>query len=353
MDNAKRTRNPIKQLPTFVARTYRGGAKLREFLRLTPFEDSFYPEDWISSFIEAKNAIQVPNEGLTRVFCNGNEKLITEVVDESDFGKDRKNSGVLIKFLDAAERLGIQVHPTKEYAKKFFNSEYGKTECWHIIDTRIVNGAAPCVYLGFKEHITKEIWSEMYKKQDIDGMIEAMHCFEVKKGDTILVEGGIPHAIGAGCFMLEIQEPSDYTMRVERVTVAGETLTDMQIHYGVGEENMLECFNYTPLTKEEIRKKYFLSDKERDNILVSYDDTSCFALKKATDEINIESECCVTAIFLQDGGRIYNPNFSEEAQRGDKFFIPAGVPTTLSGAEVILCYPPQKSKIRKLKGEEL
>ena len=57
----------IKQLPTFVHRTYRGGDKLRAFLKLEKNSDSFLPEDWISSFVEAKNRVYIKNEGISQV----------------------------------------------------------------------------------------------------------------------------------------------------------------------------------------------------------------------------------------------------------------------------------------------
>ena len=96
------------QKPTFVNRTYRGGALLGRFLKIDGATDSFCPEDWISSFVEAKNKRYIENEGITRVVYDGEERLITDAVSVSDFGESRESSGVLIKLLDAAERLGIK-----------------------------------------------------------------------------------------------------------------------------------------------------------------------------------------------------------------------------------------------------
>lgn len=339
-------KKPIKQLPTFAWRTYRGGAMIKDYLGIAPADDTFYPEDWISSFVEAKNKNYVENEGITRVLYDGEEKLITEVVTPDDFGEGRTDSGVLIKFLDAAERLGIQVHPTKEYAKKIFNSSYGKTECWHILGTRNM-GKPAIIYLGFKEHVTKKLWKELFEKQDINGMLDAMHSFEVKAGDTVLVTGGTPHAIGAGCFLLEIQEPSDYTMRTEKVTVAGDTLTPMQIHYGVGEEKMLDCFDYTPKSREKIYNEFFLSERKTKNSaitkLVTYDDTSCFALEKIKcDNLALKKEHFITIIATQNGGIMKCDKEEFHLNRGDKFFIPANTEITLVDSEVLVCYPPRK-----------
>lgn len=334
---------PLKQLPTFVWRTYSGGAELRKFLNVEPFSDSDFPEDWISSFTEAKNKNYVPNEGITRVESENGVQLITDVVTKEDFGEGREESGVLIKFLDSSERLGIQVHPTKENAKKFFASPYGKTECWHILETR-TNGEVPAIYLGFKEFVTKELWADLFKKQDIQGMLNAMHRFEVKKGDTVLVTGGTPHAIGAGCFLLEIQEPTDYTLRTEKITVSGLELTPMQVHYGIGEENMLECFDYTPRSKEEIYDTFFIKPEQDLNgleHLVSYRHTPCFALDKATGG-TFEFPHFITVISLENRGKLLFSGGSYNLSKGDKFFIPAKTKFELKDANAILCYPPER-----------
>ena len=342
------SKEPIKQLPTFVRRTYRGGAMLGEFLGQRGACDSFRPEDWISSFTAAKNKDPIEHEGITRVLLGGREVLLTEAVDETDFGAGRTQSGLLIKFLDAAERLGIQVHPTKEYARKVFGSAYGKTECWHILNTR-PTGEPAVVYLGFREHITKEIWRDLFMRQDIPGMLGAMHRFEVRAGDTVLVTGGTPHAIGAGCFLLELQEPSDYTMRAEKTTVSGEWLTPMQIHYGVGEETMLDCFDYTPRSRAETAERFFLrprADAQNPDIthLVTDADTSCFQLDRIKTECTVlQKESFITVISVQNGGSLAFGETEYPLCRGDKFFIPAGTEIVLKNAEALVCYPPNEN----------
>lgn len=335
----------IKQCPTFVKRSYRGGKTMGEFLHLTAAEDGFTPEDWISSFHEAKNPVYVENEGISRVIVDGRERLITEVVEVEDYGRGRTDSGVLIKFLDAAERLGIQVHPTREYAARVLSSPYGKTECWYVLGAREVNGEKAAVYLGFREHVTKEYWRELYDKQDVRGMLDAMHRFEVEAGQTILVSGGMPHAIGAGCFLLEIQEPSDYTMRTEKTTLAGVTLPPERIHYGVGDDLLMDCFDYTQRTREDILKHFFLKPRMGENgetELVTYDDTPYFALGRVDGgTYSTISPDCITVVVIEDGGTLTAGEQTASLSRGDRFFIPANTPFRFENARVLLCYPPK------------
>ncbi len=340
----------LKELETRVARTYRGGMLLEKFLGKPDPKDSDFPEDWISSFIEAKNKEYIKNEGITRIETESGIKLITDAVSPSDFGEGRNDSGVLIKYLDSSERLGIQVHPTKEYSKKYFGTPYGKTECWHILGTRKINGEPACIYIGFKENVTKEIFKELFIKQDIPGILECMHKFEVHPGDTVLVKAGLPHAIGAGCFLLEIQEPTDYTMRAERLTVGGETLTDRQMHYGLGFDKMLECFNYNGLSREAIKDTVFISPEKQVledktiTTLVGYDSTACFKLVKAriTDSF-MKFDSFVTIISLSDGGFIKHNGQTEKLKKSDKWFIPANcADLRFVNADLLICYPPKK-----------
>ena len=307
---------------------------------------SEYPEDWISSFTEAKNKVYKKNEGISRVIYEGKERLITEVVGEDDFGVGRRESGVLVKYLDSAERLGIQVHPTPEFSGRYLGTDYGKTECWHILDTDPELGGE--IYIGFKEGVTREGWEALFRAQDTEGMLNSLHRFKLQPGDTVLVRAGTPHAIGAGCFLLEVQEPTDYTMRVEKITVSGDALTPFQIHYGIGEEKMLECFTYEGLSREAARERFFLEPRRACSCsggvvtLVDYEDTPHFALRSAFGEgLKIKLDSFVTAV-VRRGGEV---SFGEERRLvslGEKYFVPVGCESiTLHGAELLLCYPPK------------
>ncbi len=99
-------------------------------------------------------------------------KLLTEYVKEP--------LPVLVKLLDSYSRLMIQVHPDDARAAKYFHSDKGKAESWHILGTRTIHGEEPYVYLGFKKGITKEKWRLLYEKQDVKGMEECLHKIPVK-----------------------------------------------------------------------------------------------------------------------------------------------------------------------------
>ncbi len=335
-------KKPLKQLSTRVWRTYRGGKLLDEFLGSANPKDSDYPEDWISSFIEATNPQYIKNEGISKT----EDGLITDHVASEDFGPGRTDPALLTKLLDSADRLGIQVHPTDEYSKIHFGTPYGKTECWHILAKR---DPEACIYLGFKPHVTRELWKELFQKQDIEGMLDCLHKFTPETGDTVLVCGGMPHAIGAGLFLLEIQQPCDYTMRTEMTTAYGTKLTPQQIHYGVGEEKMLDCFDYNGLSREETAARCFLKHEPVSctaytyTPLVTYEDTPFFALDGVLgQEYRFSPKSFVSVVVTDGEGCIAYQNSSVPAKKGDKFFIPYGIgEISLRNISALICHPPK------------
>lgn len=339
-------KTPLLQAENRVFRTYRGGKQLESFLGKENPKDTFQPEDWISSFVEAKNKNYIPGEGITRIITDQGAEPITQVVAPEEFGPGRTDSGVLVKLLDAAERLSIQVHPTPEFSKKHFGTPYGKTECWHVL--QVDPDADGAVYIGFKEGITKERFAELFRQQDIQGMLDVLHRFAVKPGDTILVRAGTPHAIGTGCFLLEIQEPCDYTMRVEKTTLAGEKLTPMQISYGLPEAALLDCFVYEGLSEIEARARYFLPARLKAQCedgsmysLVTYADTPCFALEKIRGKGKLRTDCFSTVVAAAPG-RLLTDLGITIFQKGDKVFIPYGFQhLTVECGDALICYPPQ------------
>lgn len=315
-----------------VRRAYIGGKQIDRFTNKTVCEDSNTPEDWLASSVEAFNPdfTFVENEGLS-VLENG--ELFRDVLNkdpESILGK-RLNalhsgkSSILVKLLNSAERLVIQCHPTVDFAKEHFNSDFGKTECWCFLDTE----EEACVYLGFKKGITREKWVSLFENQDIHGMLDCLHKIPVHAGELWFVDGGIPHAIGAGCFMIELQEPSDLMVIPERNTPSGRQLSDMKLHCGLGFDKMFDCFIYEGFSLEELRDKYYRECIFEDNIAVPIVDktlTDKFSMQglrvNGGSEIDLGDTYAVCVVTdgkctLKCGGEEIN------LKKGDSFFISA------------------------------
>jgi mannose-6-phosphate isomerase len=350
---------PIKMLENRVWRIYLGG-KLLDDLRGKDGEDGYFPEDWLASVVTATNPPRddaPEREGQSRVeTADGPTVYLKDLIDENPEGflgrghieKFGINFGVLTKFLDSAERLPIQVHPDKKAARELFNSDYGKTEAWYILGGREINGEQPHILLGFKEDVTKERLRELFDRQDIKGMAELMHKIPVKPGDVFIIEGGTPHAIGPGCFLLEIQEPTDYTISLEKCNTLGERMPDFMCHMGIGFDKMFDCFHYTKHTEAELLAKFKLIPKEqaqadrfRVTNLISYERTPCFALNRI-DVFGKMTRVCTgkpsAYAVTAGGGTIGGVN----VRRGDCLFIPAmAADFSVEGEMTIIeCLPP-------------
>jgi mannose-6-phosphate isomerase len=112
---------------------------------------------------------------------------------------------LLIKILDAQEKLSLQVHPPAHKAAELRGEP--KTEAWYIADT--APGAE--LYVGLKRGVTRGHFENKISSGDI---AECFHRVPVKAGDTMFLPSGRVHAIGAGLVIFEIQQNSDTTYRV-------------------------------------------------------------------------------------------------------------------------------------------
>lgn len=116
---------------------------------------------------------------------------------------------LLIKFLDAAENLSIQVHPDAEAAARLGIAVRPKDEAWHILEAR--QDAA--IYRGLRSGVTLQAFAAALEK-DPPSIVDLLHRIPVRAGDTFYVPSGTVHAIGAGVVVAEIQTPSDVTFRL-------------------------------------------------------------------------------------------------------------------------------------------
>jgi len=361
-------RRPHLLAPNRVWRTYTGGKQIDRFRGADDPQDGDMPEEWVASVVKASNVGRehIPDEGLSKIRLeDGSFVSLQELIasdPESFLGKAHAqaygaHTAVLVKLLDAGERLTIQVHPDRKFAMERFGSPFGKTEAWYVVGGRQIDGEEPYVLLGFHPGVTAQRWKELFDKQDIEGMIGALHRIPVREGEVYLVEGGVPHAIGPGCFLIEIQEPTDYTLRTERTTPRGRPVPDRACHQGLGFEAMLECFHYDCFTLEETLSKWRIAPTvvERTDggsltALIRESDTDRFRMNR----LQVESEFVLQpegtfsiAIVLQGKGHLQWETGEMAVAQGQTLLLPASLSAlawTREGGEplqVVLCYPPR------------
>ena len=117
-----------------------------------------------------------------------------------------ENFPILIKLIDAKDNLSVQVHPDNDYAMRV-EGEYGKTEMWYVINA--AKGAG--LYSGFSKQINAD---EYVKRVEDNTIMDVLQRYEVNPGDVFFLPAGRVHAIGAGCFIAEIQQTSNITYRI-------------------------------------------------------------------------------------------------------------------------------------------
>jgi mannose-6-phosphate isomerase len=333
----------IQILSTRVFRTYRGGHLLEKFRGIKNPQDSDYPEDWILSTVRAIQPYGISDESISKIkTIKGIDDLevLIKHFPEDILGKDYvekfgNSLNPLVKLLDSSIRLPLQVHPSKIFSRKYLNSDFGKAEAWYILATRKIGKENPYVLIGFKPGITREIMQKMVKEQDIEGMISFMHKVEVKPGDAIFITPGIPHAIGEGIFMIETQEPTDFSILVEKNT-GSHILKEKDCHIGLGWEKALDIFDYQgysfPEVNEKCRMKKETLSSNRGGKLFRLNGGEymkvCFEmmLMEEIKDIEISFEGRFASIVISRGEGIVSTNVGDfEIKEGETYMIPASI----------------------------
>lgn len=182
-----------------------GGSDICPFKGITPVEEGI-GESWELSHVEGNYSIvdngELAGKSLDELIRTNGAQLLGEKVIEQ-FGS---TFPLLIKFIDARDDLSIQVHPDDELAKQRHNS-FGKTEMWYVI--KAAPGAA--LYSGFSKQIDAD---EYVKRVENNTIMDVLQRYEVSSGDVFFLPAGRVHAIGAGCFIAEIQQTSNITYRI-------------------------------------------------------------------------------------------------------------------------------------------
>jgi len=115
---------------------------------------------------------------------------------------------LLIKLLDCAQWLSLQVHPNDEQAVRLEGQgQFGKTEAWHILEAK----PKATLIAGLKSDISAEVMADSIRDGTI---IEHVQYAEVKAGDTVFMPAGTLHALGPGLLVYEVQQTSNWTYRV-------------------------------------------------------------------------------------------------------------------------------------------
>ncbi len=308
-----------------VGRVYTGG-KLFSGLFGDKAEDGYQPEEWIASAVKALNKDSVSEkEGVSKIKdCDLYFDELLEKYPDELLGKGKKLR-ILVKALDSAIRLPAQVHPDKSFSRKHFDSDYGKTECWTILDTR----EDAKIFFGFKDGVTKEDFEKVIdlSETDLDAMERLMESITPKKDEVYFVPARTVHAIGKGCLILEVQEPTDFTIQPEHF--CGEyKLNDKEMYLGLERSVAVSCFDFGKAPDSKIEPVLIKEDNGvKKYSVVSEKHTDCFIINRlilegGEDILNVNNSYAIY-IVTEGEGKLSGENYEKPVKKGDYFFMPA------------------------------
>lgn len=305
-----------------VFRVYKGGKLFSEFFGDNS-EDGNYPEEWVASSVRALNKGSTDeHEGISKI--QGTDLYLNEAVEKykTEILGGRKDIGILTKILDSAIRLPVQAHPDKAFSRKYFSSEYGKEESWIILATR----PDAKIFYGFKDGVTLEEFNIAIDKSetDPDAMEKLLCSIEVKTGDVIYIPAKMVHAIGYGCLLLEVQEPTDFTIQPER-WCGDYKLSDEEMYLGLSREAALECFDMekrypAPLSPKTLENKEGLLYEA----MIDESITTSFNVRMITldgAEFVLDKGASIY-VALEGDGEIKGEEYSRKIRKGDYFLVP-------------------------------
>ncbi len=182
-----------------------GGQDIRPFKGLEPSNEKI-GESWEISHVDDNYSVvangELKGKNLDELLRTYGARLVGKHVIE----RFPERFPLLIKFIDAQDNLSIQVHPDDTLGMARHNS-FGKTEMWYVVKA----SDEAKLYSGF----SKATNPDDYVKRIEEGTImDVMQEYKVHAGDVFFLPAGRVHAIGAGCFVAEIQQTSNITYRI-------------------------------------------------------------------------------------------------------------------------------------------
>ena len=315
-------------------RFYKGGPQISHFRR-EPSHGPRTPEDWVASTTSCHG-----HQTLGQTRLNSGILLKDEIEahplewlgqDHIDaFGVDTK---LLVKLLDAGQRLPIHAHPHARWARAHVGAAHGKSEAWYILTPGEV-------FLGLRRDVSAKYLQALVEAQDIETLLGLMHRVPVKPHQTVYVPPGLLHAIGEGILLAEVQEPEDLSILLE--------WRDFEIdgrehgHLGVGFEIALGAVEKRMRTDKEICG--LVSTEEAFGSVIAIEADEYFTLERRRIG---ENENCKSGFAILIGLEGQVQLIGEHSQtviveRGETVVVPyaAGDLILHGQGEVLIARPP-------------
>ena len=292
-----------------LKQTLWGGSKIIPFKHLDAQLENV-GESWEISGVSGNETIVANGQYKGMSLNQLVRELKGSLVGEENYQRFGDEFPLLIKFIDACQDLSIQVHPTDEIAHRQGKSR-GKTEMWYTLES--APGAQ--LYNGLKQQITPEQYNEMVAD---DTITDALARYEVKEGDVFFIPAGRIHAIGAGCFVAEIQQTSDVTYRIYDFKRKDKNGNYRELHTQLASESI----DYTVL--DNYRTDYEPVKNEGTQVVTCpYFTTAVYDLDEPMTLDYSELDSFVILIAVKGGGQLISEGEEMSFQMGDTVLLPA------------------------------
>ncbi len=240
------------------------------------------------------------------------EVYMSDIVGEAVYEKYGDEFPVLVKFVNAAANLSVQVHPNNEIAGKLHHA-WGKSEMWHILHAE----KGSLIYCGFKKGIGREEYHQALR----DGSLpEIMNCIEVIAGESYWIPAGTIHAIGKGIVIAEIQQTSDITYRIFDWNRSGTDGTPRELHTELAEEAL--NFNHSTYKIEGITANY---NQTQQLLKSEYFNVNILKFNYSVKKDYNLLDSFVILLCTEGQALLYWESGTEKITKGESILIPASI----------------------------
>ena len=305
---------PLKFKPVYKDYIW-GGRGFEKFGRSLP--EGILAESWeISSHPDGMSIVangELEGMPLAETVKKFGRQLVGDALPQKDIEK----FPLLVKFIDANDKLSVQVHPDDSYARVHENGEYGKNEMWYVMDAKPGSKLVYDVVPG----TTRDAFAKAVREDRIE---ECLNFVEVFPGDVLNIPAGLMHALGEGIMIAEIQQNSNTTYRVYDYNRTDKDGNKRPLHI----EKALEVidFNSSGGSIKSIGLEVKLDTGSSKTYVVAnrYFSIEMYKIDGSVEEIADGSRFFIY-VFTEGEGEIVYGSSSLKVQMGESVLIPASM----------------------------
>jgi len=310
---------PIKFIPVLKP-TIWGGDIIAAFKGIDTGRNDI-GESWEISAVEGSESIVVNGCYNGMNLPELVHRFGSELLGPKVFSRFGTRFPLLIKFIDAHHDLSVQVHPDEHLARQRHNTS-GKNEMWYVLSCE----PHARIYAGFAKQLTPAEFRRLVAENDL---LPSLGCYEPQSGDVYYLAAGTIHAIGAGNFIVEIQESSDITYRISDYGRLGADGKPRELHV----EQAIDALDFRP---DQVIRQNVPAD--RDAELVSCPQFKVGRLNiTGRRDIVTTGESFTTIVCINGSGIITTTDGHElPISQGESVLIPAALTRFTITGDIIL-----------------